>query len=127
MTDEQCWQTLETKCAEIGRRGMAPLIVTQFAFDADRTLRWLETLRSRGIVAPVRLGVPGPAGIKTLMSLRRALRGGGIDRGSRRSTAFPLPTCSAVPARTRWSMLSPGAGAGARPRAAALLPLRRHG
>ncbi|GGB94856.1 methylenetetrahydrofolate reductase [Novosphingobium endophyticum] len=67
MTDEQCWQTLETKCAEIGRRGMAPLIVTQFAFDADRTLRWLETLRSRGIVAPVRIGVPGPAGIKTLM------------------------------------------------------------
>ena len=51
----------------IESRGMAPLIVTQFAFDADRVLDWLAELRRRGIDAPVRLGVPGPAGIKTLL------------------------------------------------------------
>ena len=67
MTAEQCWQVLEKKCREIERRGLAPLIVTQFAFDAERVLDWLATLRARGIEAPVRLGVPGPAGIKTLM------------------------------------------------------------
>jgi methylenetetrahydrofolate reductase (NADPH) len=67
MTEEQCWQVLEAKCDEIHRRGMAPLIVTQFAFDAERVLSWLAKLRARGIGAPVRLGVPGPAGIKTLM------------------------------------------------------------
>jgi len=46
---------------------MAPLIVTQFAFDADRVLGWLRALRQKGIHAPVRLGVPGPAGIQTLI------------------------------------------------------------
>jgi len=67
MTEEQCWAVLEGKCAEIDRRGMAPLIVTQFAFDADMVLKWLKAVRTRGITAPVRIGVPGPAGIKTLM------------------------------------------------------------
>ena len=67
MTDEECWQVLEKKCNEIDKRGMAPLIVTQFAFDAEALLKWLKELRAKGIDAPVRLGVPGPAGIKTLV------------------------------------------------------------
>ncbi len=67
MTDEQCWQVLKTKCDEIERRGMAALIVTQFSFDAQAVLAWLKELRQRGIHVPVRLGVPGPAGIKTLL------------------------------------------------------------
>jgi methylenetetrahydrofolate reductase (NADPH) len=67
MTMEQTWQVLSAKCAEIERRGMASLIVTQFAFDSDGLLAWLQELRQRGITAPVRLGVPGPAGIKTLL------------------------------------------------------------
>src|SRR3569623_949820 len=67
MSPEQCWRTLETKTVEIERRGMAPLIVTQFVFDAERVLAWLGELRSRGIAAPVRIGVPGPAGINTLI------------------------------------------------------------
>ena len=67
MTESACWEALETKRADISARGMATLIVTQFGFDADPFLRWLETLRARGIDAPVRIGVPGPAGIKTLL------------------------------------------------------------
>ena len=67
MSEAQRWGVLEGKCAEITRRGMAPLIVTQFVFDADVVLTWLLALRARGIDAPVRIGVPGPAGIKTLM------------------------------------------------------------
>lgn len=67
MTVEQTWQVLRAKCDEIVARGMAPLVVTQFAFDAGLVLRWLAELRTRGIDAPVRIGVPGPAGIKTLM------------------------------------------------------------
>lgn len=67
MTEQQCWEVLKSKCSDIERRGMAPLIVTQFAFDADGLLGWLKQLRARGIEAPVRLGVPGPAGIKTLL------------------------------------------------------------
>lgn len=67
MTKDQCWTVLLDKCAQIEERGMAPLIVTQFVFDADAVLTWLTELRARGVEAPVRIGVPGPAGIKTLM------------------------------------------------------------
>ena len=66
MSDEECWQALEAKCADIEKRGMATLIVTQFAFDPDAMLAWLKALRDRGLDQAVRIGVPGPAGIKTL-------------------------------------------------------------
>lgn len=67
MSEAECWEVLNIKVADITARGMAPLIVTQFAFDADRILGWLEDLRARGIDCPVRIGVPGPAGIKRLL------------------------------------------------------------
>jgi len=67
MSPQQCWDVLETKIAEIERRGMATLIVTQFGFDPDVVLAWLKELRARGIDSPVRIGIPGPAGIKTLL------------------------------------------------------------
>lgn len=68
------WAILEEKSAESARRGMATLIVTQFGFDARPVLDWLGELRARGITSPVRIGVPGPAGIATL--LRYAARCG---------------------------------------------------
>lgn len=67
MTTEQSWQVIDNKIADIEARGLATLIVTQFAFDAQVVLDWLATLRMRGIDAPVRIGVPGPAGIKRLL------------------------------------------------------------
>ncbi len=67
MTDEQCWDILERKRSDIERRGMAPLIVTQFGFDPGAFLVWLEELRRRGIDSPVRIGIAGPAGISTLV------------------------------------------------------------
>ncbi len=48
-------------------RGMAPLIVTQFGFDPDVFLDWIIQLRDRGVEAPVRIGVPGPAGLNRLL------------------------------------------------------------
>ncbi|WP_258077268.1 MULTISPECIES: methylenetetrahydrofolate reductase [Xanthomonas] len=60
------WDVLERKCRSIAERGMAPLIVTQFAFDADIVLTWLHALRARGIEHPVRVGVAGPAGVAVL-------------------------------------------------------------
>jgi len=67
MDEAARWAALETKRAELTRRGIATLIVTQFGFDAAPVLDWLSKLRSRGIDAPVRIGVPGPAGIRTLL------------------------------------------------------------
>lgn len=67
MDEAARWAVLEAKRAEISRRGMATLIVTQFGFDAEPFLKWLRQLRERGIDCPVRIGIPGPAGIKTLL------------------------------------------------------------
>ncbi len=67
MQSAELWAALAEKDREVSDRGMAPLVVTQFGFDADPLLAWLGELRSRGITAPVRIGVPGPAGIKTLL------------------------------------------------------------
>lgn len=67
MTPEQCFAVLQAKCAMVAERGMKPLIVTQFGFSAEPFVRWIEELRARGITAPVKIGVPGPAGIKTLL------------------------------------------------------------
>ena len=68
MSVDQCWQVLETKVRAIEARGMAPLVVTQFGFDPDAFLAWLKQLRARGLDVPVRIGVPGPAGIKRLLA-----------------------------------------------------------
>jgi len=67
MTEEECFAVLEKKCAMILERGMNPLIVTQFGFDPEAFMQWLETLRHRGIDVPVRIGVPGPTNIKSLL------------------------------------------------------------
>lgn len=66
MSITEQWEVLERKCRRIEQRGMAPSIVTQFAFDADIVLTWLQALRQRGIRHPVRVGVPGPASITVL-------------------------------------------------------------
>ncbi len=68
MSEAECWAVLETKVREIESRGMAPLVVTQFGFDPDAFLVWLKELRARGIMCPVRIGIPGPAGIKRLLA-----------------------------------------------------------
>jgi methylenetetrahydrofolate reductase (NADPH) len=67
MSPQECWDVLEKKRRDIESRGMAPLVVTQFGFDPDAVLSWLQELRARGIDCPVRIGVPGPASITTLV------------------------------------------------------------
>ncbi|KJV30078.1 5,10-methylenetetrahydrofolate reductase [Luteibacter yeojuensis] len=66
MSMDDRWDVLQRKCAHIAERGMTPLIITQFAFDASAVVAWLEALRGRGLQYEVRIGVPGPAGIATL-------------------------------------------------------------
>lgn len=67
MSGDERWQALGRKCQAIEARGMAPLVVTQFAFDAHTVLAWLDGLRARGISVPVLVGVPGPASIPRLL------------------------------------------------------------
>jgi methylenetetrahydrofolate reductase (NADPH) len=73
-TPAELWDWMERKIAAIRAGGMIPLVVTQFAFDDDAIVAWVKEMRARGIDVPVRLGVPGPAGIKRPARLRQALR-----------------------------------------------------
>ena len=65
------WVWMEKKLAAIRSHGMVPLVVTQFAFDDEAIIGWVREMRSRGIDVPVRLGVPGPAGIKRLLGFAK--------------------------------------------------------
>ena len=65
------WVWMETKLAAIRAHGMVPLVVTQFAFDDEAIVEWVKEMRARGIDVPVRLGVPGPAGIKRLLGFAK--------------------------------------------------------
>lgn len=67
----ELWDWMERKIAAIRAHGMVPLVVTQFAFDDDAIVAWLAEMRARGIDVPVRLGVPGPAGIKRLLGFAK--------------------------------------------------------
>lgn len=67
VTSEDLWTWLAEKTEEIQARGMVSLVVTQFGFDPDAFVQWVAEMRRRGFDAPVRIGVPGPAGIKRLL------------------------------------------------------------
>ena len=70
-TPADLWIWMEKKIAAVRAHGMTPLVVTQFAFDDDAIVEWLAEMRARGIDVPVRLGVPGPAGIKRLLGFAK--------------------------------------------------------
>jgi len=66
--DDMLWNALEGKAAALGANGRGDSIITQFLFDADAALDWVARVRQRGITLPVRIGVPGPAGVRRLLS-----------------------------------------------------------
>jgi methylenetetrahydrofolate reductase (NADPH) len=66
--DGVLWPALAGKAAALEKRGLDASVVTQFGFDAPLVMRWLADVRARGIGLPVRIGVPGPASGRRLLS-----------------------------------------------------------
>jgi methylenetetrahydrofolate reductase (NADPH) len=62
------WSALKAKSAAITARSLGGDVITQFGFDAGPVLRWIEQVRDLGVDFPVRVGVPGPAGVRRLLS-----------------------------------------------------------
>lgn len=58
---------LDRKIACAQRHGLESFVVSQFCFDGGRVIDWLKALRARGVTLPVRLGVAGPAAVRTLL------------------------------------------------------------
>ena len=65
--EDSLWRAMFDKRDALGELGISMTILTQFGFDADAIIDWIEQVRANGIDALIRIGVPGPAGIKTLM------------------------------------------------------------
>ena len=62
---------LEVKSAALKDHGLSTVILTQFAFDTDPVMTWIDAVRARGIDAQIRVGTPGPAGVKRLLGFAR--------------------------------------------------------
>ncbi|HZL58658.1 MAG TPA: methylenetetrahydrofolate reductase [Stellaceae bacterium] len=57
---------LRDKLAALRSQDLAPLIVTQFCFEASPILDWTRKLRAAGIEVPVHVGLAGPATVAGL-------------------------------------------------------------
>ncbi len=65
------WRHLEDKSAALKEQGLDAVILTQFAFDTDPVMSWIRDVRQRGIQTQIRIGTPGPAGVKRLLGFAR--------------------------------------------------------
>lgn len=65
------WDALDRKAAALALPGTGGDVITQFGFDVDPVVDWIDAARARGIDLPVRVGVPGPAGVRRLLSFAR--------------------------------------------------------
>lgn len=71
ISQEKLWKALEEKTASLDAQGLGCTILTQFAFDTAAVTRWIDEVRGRNIASPLRIGTPGPAGIKRLLGFAR--------------------------------------------------------
>lgn len=71
IADDVLWRHLDEKALTLAQQGMDAVLLTQFAFDTDPVMTWIEAVRDRGIDAQIRIGTPGPAGIKRLLGFAR--------------------------------------------------------
>ena len=67
INDDQLAEALEWKNDFACREGLELYIETQFCFEADPVIAWENRIRARGNDLPIRIGIPGPATIKTLL------------------------------------------------------------
>jgi methylenetetrahydrofolate reductase (NADPH) len=65
--NDKLWQAKRDKLDALRDGGHDFAVVTQFTFDAEPVLRWIEQERDAGIDALIRIGIPGPASIKRLL------------------------------------------------------------
>ena len=66
ISDEQLAEALAWKNAFAKSEGLDLYIETQFCFEAEAVVAWEQAIRKSGNELPIRIGIPGPATIKTL-------------------------------------------------------------
>jgi methylenetetrahydrofolate reductase (NADPH) len=71
ISDDELWAALRGKSDALREQGLGGSIITQFGFAEEPILAWIERVRGLDIDLPVRIGVPGPAGVKRLLGFAR--------------------------------------------------------
>ncbi|WP_062288254.1 methylenetetrahydrofolate reductase [Demequina phytophila] len=87
--DDALLASLRDKAAEIADQGLAGSITTQFSFDVDAVVAWIDRVRELGIDLPIRVGIPGPAGVRRLVAFARRC-GVSTSAGIARKYGFSL-------------------------------------
>jgi methylenetetrahydrofolate reductase (NADPH) len=77
---------LRTKLDLLSAAEVSTFIVTQFCFEAAPIRRWIAATRQRGVSAPIRIGLAGPASLATLARYARRC---GIGASARALVARP--------------------------------------
>jgi len=105
VTEEVMRAALCEKVAFAVDAGFEVQVVTQFCFDAEGILSWLQRIRRCGVHVPVRIGVAGPASTASLMKFAmqcgignslRALRTRGSAIGKLMGETTPEPLLRAL-------------------------------
>jgi methylenetetrahydrofolate reductase (NADPH) len=65
LTSEEVEWSLVSKLAALQGAELEAYVVTQFCFDIDPILNWLDWVRARGLTMPVRIGFAGPTSLMT--------------------------------------------------------------
>lgn len=89
ISEATLWSALERKAAALAAEGLPGSVITQFGFDVDPVLAWIAEVRERGILLPIRVGVPGPAGVRRLLSYA-ARFGVGTSAGIAKKYGFSI-------------------------------------
>src|SRR5699024_1717398 len=89
ISDEVLWRELKGKVNLLTEQNLSTVILTQFGFDTDPVATWLNDFATASISAPVRIGVPGPAGIKRLLGYAKRF-GVGTSAGIVKKYGFSL-------------------------------------
>lgn len=89
MDDDAFLAETQQKIASLADQNMSSMIITQFGFDIDPVAKWLNALAAKNITVPVRIGVPGPAGIRRLLKFAKRF-GVGASAGIALKYGFSL-------------------------------------
>lgn len=68
IADDVLWDHLQRKDRALKEQGLSGTILTQFSFDTNPVTQWISDVRNHGVDLTIRVGVPGPAGIKRLLN-----------------------------------------------------------
>lgn len=68
ISEAALWSALVEKVQVLSDQGLAGDIITQFGFDAEAVIAWVREVREHGVDLPIRIGVPGPVGVRRLLA-----------------------------------------------------------